>query len=399
MNTLRRFYWGETRVDFVGRAKVWFSISAVVLLISILAFFVRGLNLSIEFEGGTAWIIPGSSLTTEQASEVVGSFDVGSTTVQEVGDDIRLEARSVEPAQAEEISLALAEAARVPVDSISKVSVGPSWGAEVSRKAFQGFVVFLIAVAIYIAIRFEAKMAVTAIGEMFHDLIVTVGIYAIGGFQVSPATVIGVLTMLGYSLYDAVVVFDKIRENGPMLASGKFTYSDLVNRSMNQTLTRSMATSITSILPAASLLFVGSVLLSAVTLRDLALALFVGIASGSYSSIFIAAPVLAKWKEREPRYRQLRAKLEAKQTRNRSRQAKQAVAAVGAEAPGRKPVVARRGHSDSVPTDAPSGAAVATSDETPAPKPSKTPSKPKTASKPARRHGRATPVSRKRRRS
>lgn len=314
MRALRRLYWGETEIDFVGRARVWFTISAALIVIAVAGLVVRGLNLSLEFTGGTAWVVDKKGFTGGDAEAAVASFKLGSDTkVQEVGGaSVRIEAKEVEPDKAQEVAKALAKAAGVAEKDVSKQSVGPSWGQEVSRKALWGLVVFLVLVIIYISLRFEFKMAGTAIAELVHDMVLIVGIYAIAGFPVSPATVIAILTMLGYSLYDAVVVFDKVRENAPMLASGKQTYSDIVNLSMNQVLSRSLATSVTSFLPAASLLFVGSFLLGAATLQDLSLALVVGIASGTYSSIFFASPILARWKESEPRLRQARERIERK---------------------------------------------------------------------------------------
>jgi len=291
-----RFYWGSTNVDFVSRARIWFTISGIALLFSMLALVFNGLNLSIEFEGGTSWAVEVEGFTTVDAQDALSSFDLGTVVFQEVGDGVRVEARELTAEQSRPVTLALGEAAGVDAAVVSVQTVGPSWGEKVSRHALQGLVVFLVLVVLYISLRFEPKMAVTAIAAVLHDLLVTVGVYALLDFQVSPATVIGVLTMLGYSLYDSVVVFDKVRENERAPIGQKLTYPELVNVSMNQTITRSLATSITSVLPAASLLFIGSALLGAVTLRDLALALFVGIVSGTYSSIFFASPILAKLK-------------------------------------------------------------------------------------------------------
>ncbi len=390
MTGLRRFYWGTTKVDFVGRARIWMAISAILVLASLIALGVRGLNFSIEFAGGTAWVVDAKDFTPEDAEEAVANFDLGPVTTQSVGDAVRVESREVSPDDAAQVSEALAEAAGIDVADVSKLSVGPSWGAQVSRKAIEGFVVFLVAVVIYISIRFEFKMAIVAITEMFHDLIVTVGVYAVGGFQVSPATLIGVLTMLGYSLYDAVVVFDKIRENSPQLATGKIAYAQLVNKSMNQTMARSFSTSITSVLPAASLVFVGSILLSAAVLRDLSLAVFVGIVTGSYSSIFFAAPMLAKWKEREPRYAALRDKLATKQARTKSRSKGVAEPDSGAAKNSSDADSATKEPAAVVAGSGPESSGDGTeTDSTAAAKPKKQTS---------RKHGRATPVSRKKRR-
>ncbi len=312
----RRFYWGETNVDFVGRWRAWLLVSGILVLVSLASLFARGLNLSIEFKGGTAWIVDQKDFTVADAKKAIEPLKLGEVVVQTVGDNVRIESKKVEPAQQEKVSDALAEAAKVKAAAINVQSVGASWGAEVSRKAIQALIVFLVLVTIYISFRFEPKMAATALVELTHDIVIVVGVYSVTGFRVSPATVIGVLTILGYSLYDAVVVFDKVKENSPLLAGGKVSYSELVNISMNEVVARSMATSLTSLLPVGSLLFIGSFLLGAVSLRDLSLALFIGIASGAYSSVFVASPILARWKEREPRYQQARARAEAKRRRD-----------------------------------------------------------------------------------
>jgi preprotein translocase subunit SecF len=189
----------------------------------------------------------------------------------------------------------------VSVDSIDSQIIGPSWGAEITRKALYGLFGFLIVVMLYLAMAFESKMAIAAIIAVIHDVFITVGIYALVGFEVTPATVIGFLTILGYSLYDTVVVFDKVRENTRGIASsGKSTYSQAANLAVNQTLVRSFNTSFIALLPVGSILFVGAGLLGAGTLKDLSLALFIGLATGTYSSIFIATPILAALREREP---------------------------------------------------------------------------------------------------
>lgn len=379
MNRLRRFYWGESHIDFVGRYRMWLGISAAVLLAAILAIALRGLNLSIDFAGGTTWRVPSATFTKEQATDIADQFQLTDPSVKEAesnGQPVTyLESRQVEPETAAKVTDALAQASGLQADDVDNKSVGATWGRQVTQKALIALVVFLVLVVLYITIRFEFKMAVTAILEVFHDLLIVVGVYAIGHFQVSPATVIGVLTMLGYSLYDAVVVFDKVRENGPMLATGKIGYGELVNLSMNQTLARSFATSFTSLLPAASLLFVGSIILGATALEDLSLALTVGIASGTYSSVFFASPILAKWKEREPGYK-AQAGRDASRAERKARAA--AVAAVSAERDG-------AGVEDAA--DAKVGVAGAGAKAASG-----------ASAKKARPHGRSTPVARKRRR-
>jgi preprotein translocase subunit SecF len=214
------------------------------------------------------------------------------------------------------VATALATYAHRNFDQVSVSTVGPTWGGEVTRKAFIALAVFFLAVVLYISGRFEPKMAAAAFIAMVHDLLVTLGVYSLFGFQVTPDTVIAILTILGYSLYDTVVVFDRVRDNShTVLNSGSLTYSDMVNLSMNQTLARSINTSLVAILPVLSVLVIGAEILGATTLQDYGLALFVGLLSGAYSSIFIAAPLLAIFKEREPRFRDLAAKVSKTQAR------------------------------------------------------------------------------------
>lgn len=385
MNRLRRFYWGQSHIDFVGRYRFWIGISVVVVVAAIAAIALRGLNLSIDFAGGTTWRVPSETFTKDQAEDVAKQFQLEDPTVRDAqsgGQRITyLESRQVEPETAAKVTDALAQASGLQPDDVDNKSVGATWGEQVTQKALIALVVFLILVVAYITVRFEFKMAITAILEVFHDLIIVMGVYAIGGFQVSPATVIGVLTMLGYSLYDAVVVFDKVRENAPMLATGKMGYGDLVNLSMNQTLARSLGTTLTSFVPAACLLVVGAVMLGATALEDLSLALTVGIASGAYSSVFFASPVLAKWKETEPKYRKLSS--DASRAERKARAA--AVASVSTSQTTTK--VGEAGNGGGAETAAVGSSASASASSGSGTK------------KPARPHGRSTPVARKRRRN
>ncbi|MGB2838540.1 MAG: protein translocase subunit SecF, partial [Actinomycetes bacterium] len=216
------------------------------------------------------------------------------------------------------VSTALAEACNVPLADVSTQVIGPSWGEQITQKALTGLVVFLVLIVFYLSITFEWRMAIAALVALFHDVLFTVGIYSLSGFEVTPATVIGVLTILGYSLYDTVVVFDKVKENTRgVQATSRMTYSEAANLAVNQTLVRSINTSVVGLLPVASLLFVGAYVLGAGTLKDLALALFVGIAVGTYSSIFIATPVLAQLKEREPAMQALAKRVNARRSGGR----------------------------------------------------------------------------------
>ena len=314
---LRQIAKGEANIDFMGRTRLWFRISGVVLLAGTLGLVFRGFNLGLEFKGGTSFTVP-LQRSVSVADIRTALQPIGLTEVNiQIGTDASghrealVRTRHISDSKKlDDTRSTLAKAAGLPSpDAINLTDVGPVWGRQISSKALRGLIVFLIAVVAYISFRFEPKMAVAALVALFHDLLATAGIYALVGFVVTPATVIALLTLLGYSLYDTVVVFDKVRENSEGLTGrSATTYSDMVNRSVNRVLMRSINTSLTGLLPVGGLLFVGAFLLGAATLKDLALALFVGILVGTYSSIFIASPVLALWKEREPRYRQLRAR-------------------------------------------------------------------------------------------
>lgn len=298
-----RLYSGETSFNIIGNRKRWYSISAIFLLISIAAFLLQGLHLGLEFKGGSSFSFKKASITVEEARLVVDKVALeGEVIVQKIGNDkIRIQTGALSKAQSESMESALTQSFGLKTEDIDVQIVGPSWGKEITNTSVKGLIIFLIAVVIFLAMTFELKMAIAAIVAVVHDVFITVGIYAVVGFDVTPATVIGFLTILGYSLYDTVVVFDKVRENTRSIAAtGKSTYSQAANHAVNQTLVRSANTSIIALLPVASILFVGAGLLGAGTLKDLSLALFVGLAVGTYSSIFIAPPFLAQLREREP---------------------------------------------------------------------------------------------------
>ena len=304
----------RTNYDFVGPKKKWFAISAVFILIGIAALGVRGgLNLGIDFKGGTSWEVKtqGDKPTTASARSAVEAAGLVDPSVQILnGDTVRVEAKRTTGDEQLKVRTAIAQYAHAPESDVSINDVGPTWGAEVSRKAIRALILFFLTIAAYLSLRFEWKMAVAAIVAVVHDIFITVGAYAVTGFPVTPATVIAFLTILGFSLYDTVVVFDKVDENVAGIgATGRETYSGVVNRSMNEVLMRSLNTTITAVLPVLSLLLVGAYLFEAVTLKDFALALFIGLATGAYSSIFVATPFLAVLKEREPRYAAIRQKL------------------------------------------------------------------------------------------
>lgn len=298
-----RLYRGETSLDIIGARRKWYALSALFLLASGLALGVKGIALSIEFKGGSSFTVTTSTGTIDEArATVVDAGYLGEVRVQTIGDDkIRVQTGVVEQVEANAIQDALADKFGVSIESIDTQNVGPSWGEEISRKALQGLIAFLVIIMIYLALTFEPKMAIAAIVALVHDVFITVGIYALVGFEVSPSTVIGFLTILGYSLYDTVVVFDKVRENTRAItATGRYTYAQATNLAVNQTIVRSLNTSLIALLPVAAILFVGAGILGAGTLKDLSLALFVGLLVGTYSSIFIAAPVLTVLREREP---------------------------------------------------------------------------------------------------
>lgn len=298
-----RLYRGETSVDFIGKRKIWYSISGLLILASALTLFTQGLHLGIEFKGGSSFTITSANASVQTAETALREAGITSQTIiQKVGNDkIRIQTDALSSSEQNAVESSLSSKFNVTVDSIDSQIIGPSWGEEITRKALYGLFGFLIVVMLYLAMAFESKMSIAAIISVVHDVFITVGIYALVGFEVTPATVIGFLTILGYSLYDTVVVFDKVRENTKgIAASGKSTYSQAANLAVNQTLVRSFNTSLIALLPVGSILFVGAGLLGAGTLKDLSLALFIGLATGTYSSIFIATPILAVLREREP---------------------------------------------------------------------------------------------------
>ncbi len=306
-----RLYRGEVSVEFVGRRRRWYAISGAILLISIVALFGRGLNFSVDFKGGSVFQFSAPHASIAQVrSTVTGSGGGADAIVQQVGSGSKaswmVQTGKLAYPQAVKVQNGISRAYGLTVKQVSTTFVGPSWGSQISQKALQALIAFLIVIVIYLSIAFEWKMAVAALTALAHDIVITIGVYALTGFEVSPATVIGLLTILGYSLYDTVVVFDKVRENtAGLLGSSRSTYSQAANLALNQTLVRSINTSLIALLPVAAILFVGAGLLGAGELKDLALVLFVGMLSGTYSSIFIATPVLAQLKEREPQFKAL----------------------------------------------------------------------------------------------
>ena len=309
-----RLYSGEVSIDFVGRRRTWYTVSAVILVVSIGALLFRGLNLGIEFKGGADFSIPSANCSIEQARTTAETASGGQAIVTQTASHIvRVQTEPLTAAQSSELAGSLAQACGVEKDSIKVQVVGPTWGSEISKKALQGLIAFLILVTIFLSIYFEWRMAAAALVALAHDLVITVGIYALTGLEVTPATVIGLLTILGYSLYDTVVVFDKVKENTRGIAGQSvMTYSDAANLAVNQTLVRSINTSVVALLPVVAIIVVGAGLLGAGTLLDLAVVLAVGMAAGAYSSIFIATVFLAQIKERQPDMKALAARVAAR---------------------------------------------------------------------------------------
>lgn len=311
MSFLKRLSRGETNFDFVGKRRLWFQISAFLILISVGFVGFRGLNLGIEFRGGTTINSPNATgATIEELRLLTDEAGVEGAVIQLVNDGqaVRLQTPALEPEVERELIDDVAALTGTERSEISIDSIGPSFGALILRQSLVALAVFLVAVALFMSWRLEWKMAGSGLAALVHDIIITVGVYSITWFEVTPATVIALLTILGYSLYDTVVVFDKVSELADE-AGPKEDYGDIVNRAMNLVLGRSLNTSLSSLLPVGSILFVGSLVFGASSLRDFALALFVGLAASTYSSIFVAAPLLAAWKKGDPRIGSRRTKV------------------------------------------------------------------------------------------
>ncbi len=307
----------DNDIDFPRIWRIGFAITAVLLVLSVGALVGRKLNLGIDFEGGTSWEVVAPDASVSDARSALGATGEAGAKIQIVGaDTVRVQSAPSDEAALDAVTTALADLAGVDASEVSVSTVGPTWGDEISSKAQRALIFFFIIISAYIAIRLEWKMAVGALVAVVHDLIITVGVYALFQFEVTPATVIAILTILGYSLYDTIVVYDKVKANAdnPAVAQ-KRPYTDMMSLSLNQVLMRSLNTTITSLLPVLAMLIVGSFILGAVTLQEFAVALTIGLVSGAYSSIFVATPLVAFLKEREPHYRSLRARLENQETR------------------------------------------------------------------------------------
>ncbi|MBM0260958.1 protein translocase subunit SecF, partial [Micromonospora sp. 4G55] len=307
-----RLYRGEAGLDIVGRRKLWFAVAGTLVLIAVLSFAVRGFSLGIEFAGGNSFQVPASVGTLEQAEEKVDAAlaakggDAEVVTAQKVGSTsgeyYELRTSQLSPAQATEVKAEMARDFGINADQISGNQVSEAWGEQVTSRALLGLIIFVAVVAIYLILRFEWRMAVAAIVSLFTNLFLTAGIYSLVGFEVTPSTIIGFLTILGFALYDVVVVFDKVQENTRgITANNNQTYGEAANLALNQSLMRSLNTSVVALLPVGGLLFIGAGLLGAGTLKDLGLVLFVGMAVAFLTSILLATPLLVLLKNYDPR--------------------------------------------------------------------------------------------------
>jgi preprotein translocase subunit SecF len=326
-----RLYRGEANLNIVGRRNIWFATAAALVFIAIGSFLFRGFHLGIEFEGGTQFIVPASVGTQAEAQDAVNRAvdaaevppDTQVTNAQKVGNgadatySIRTSALTQD--QADAVKQNLVTDLKVPADQITDNRVSAAWGTQVTRQALLGLGIFVVLVMAYLVIRFEWRMAVAAVSSLLLNLVLTAGVYSLIGFEVTPSTVIGFLTILGFSLYDVVVVFDKVQENTRgITGSSTQTYAEATNLAINQTLMRSINTGLVALLPVGGLLFIGAGLLGAGTLKDLGLVLFVGMGLGVFASIMFAAPLLTALKDREPRIRTHTARVLARRAAARS---------------------------------------------------------------------------------
>lgn len=307
---LHRVYYGDTRVNFYGHRKAAFIASTIALVITIASLLFQGLQLGIDFKGGVAWEAPiTGELTAESAEEILAAngLDADNAKIQTLtsGNDQRIRIQVGELTEETRIAVqqALATSAGVENVEVSVSDVSSSWGRNITEKAIRALLVFIVVASVFIAWRFEWKMAISAIVAMLHDVILSVGVYSLFQFEVTPATVVAFLTILGFSLYDTIVVFDCVKDNAAKLSGSKVSYGDIINVSMNEVLMRSVNTTVSTLIPVLSLLVVGSWIMGAVTLREFAVALLVGLGFGAYSSIYVATPLLGVMKTREPAYR------------------------------------------------------------------------------------------------
>ncbi len=304
MNMFRALYRGENHFDVIGKSRKIIMVSVVIVIISLVTLAGRGLNLGIEFDGGIVWEVPTGQASEDDIRGVLAEFGLDGRVQKVTGgtDVFRVRSETSTVDLQDDVTVALAGVAGVDINDISRSEVGPSWGKEITNKARTALIWFFVLLALYITVRFEWKMAVAALVAVAHDILLSVGVYAVFHFEVTPATVIAFLTIMGYSLYDTIVVFDKIKENTKAAERARTRYTDVVNVSMNQVMMRSINTSLTSGIPVLSMLVIGRFVLGAVALEEFAVALLIGIVTGTYSSIFLASPLLVWLKLREPEW-------------------------------------------------------------------------------------------------
>jgi preprotein translocase subunit SecF len=316
-----RLYRGEVGYDFVGKRMFWYGVSILITITAIVGLGVRGLNMGIEFEGGAVLTTPKTSASVAHTTELAEKTSGHTAIVQQLGNGgMRIQIAGLDTAKSTQVKEEISGELKVDPNKIDTQLVGPSWGEQIANKAWLGLGIFMVLVVIYLAIAFEWRMALSALIALIHDITITVGVYSLVGFEVTPGTVIGLLTILGYSLYDTVVVFDGLREGSRNVTKQtRYTYSEIANRSINSTLVRSINTTVVALLPVAGLLFIGGGLLGGGMLNDIALSLFVGLAAGAYSSIFIATPLVADFKEREPQMKALAKRVRAKRLKAEER--------------------------------------------------------------------------------
>lgn len=333
-----RLYRGEAGYDFIGKRFLWYGVSILITIVAFAGLGLKGLHMGVEFSGGAVFTTPEkSAISVEQARDTVGKAAGHPPLVQQLDNDsMRIQISDLDTEESDRVREALAEEMGVETQDINAELVGPSWGSQIANKAWQGLAVFMVLVVVYLAIAFEWRKAIAALIALIHDITITVGVYALVGFEVTPGTVIGLLTILGYSLYDTVVVFDGLKETTHNYKKQtRFTYPELANRSLNMTLVRSINTSVVALLPVAGLLFIGGGVLGGGMLNDIALSIFVGLAAGAYSSIMIATPIVADLKVREPSIKAHDRKVLAKRAKaEESRNDGEAPAARGSEADG-----------------------------------------------------------------
>jgi preprotein translocase subunit SecF len=345
MSFASRLYRGETRIDFIGSRKRWYLASAVLILICVLSFIFRGFQYGVEFKGGSTFQFAATdtSLTADKFNAAFTNAGVTPAEAPQVvssgsNRQVIVNTRTLTTQRSATLQSAVVKELHINPNSVSVDIIGSEWGHDTTVSALEGLIVFLIVVSIYISIRFQWRMAVGGIAALLHDLIIAAGIYSLVGFEVTPSTIVGLLTILGFSLYDTVVVYDKVAENSrDLLAGSRMTFSDAANLAVNQTLMRSINTSLIALLPVAGLLFVGAGILGVGTIKDLALILFVGLASGAYSSLFLATPIVVDLTERTPEYKALTKRVVAKRSAEARRVVEDEQLAAAGVAPSRAP--------------------------------------------------------------